>query len=95
MIVVIVIWLICAIFIVISISGSKAAASGNKVKKVTISSDGHRVARSQDLTCTTRYGHKHQETSEFGKRYIVHEEPEIGYVILNGKKRKLTDCKNL
>ena len=29
---------------------------------------------------------------EFGPRYIVHDEPEEGYVILNGVKRKLTDC---
>lgn len=58
----------------------------------TISDDGHVVPESQDLTCETRHGHHHAST---GPRYIVHEEPERGYVVLNGVKRRLTDCRNL
>ena len=27
--------------------------------------------------------------------YVHHDEPEQGYVVLNGIKRKLEDCKNL
>lgn len=32
---------------------------------------------------------------DFGPRYVVTEQPEKGYVILNGVKRKLRDCRNL
>lgn len=61
----------------------------------TRSSDGHFVPKSQDLTCN-RYGHHHEnEAMEYGQRYVVHEDPEMGYVILNGVKRKLEDCKYL
>lgn len=58
----------------------------------TVSDDGHPVPKSQDLTCETKHGHRHAPT---GPRYIVHEEPELGYVVLNGVKRRLTDCRNL
>lgn len=30
-----------------------------------------------------------------GSRLVAHPEPEEGYVVLNGVKRKLEDCKNL
>lgn len=56
-----------------------------------ISSDGHRIPPSKDITCAA-YGHTHPESAP---RYIVHEDPENGYVILNGVKRKITDCKYL
>ena len=61
----------------------------------TVSSDGHRVPASQDLTCETKYGHDHGSSNFAEKRYIVHEEPEDGYVVLNGVKRKIRDCKYL
>ncbi|MBQ1476914.1 MAG: hypothetical protein IIZ33_02080 [Erysipelotrichaceae bacterium] len=64
------------------------------LRRGPVSSDGHRVPKEQDLTCD-RYGHDHEENSEFGRRYIVHEDPEDGYVILNGVKRKISDCKYL
>ena len=55
------------------------------------------VPKAQDVTCEREFGHNHPNNSnpEFGRRYIVHEEPEEGYVILNGIKRKITDCKYL
>ncbi len=65
-----------------------------KTRKAPVSDDGHAVPKEQDLTCE-RYGHDHQENTEFGRRYIVHEDPEEGYVILNGIKRKISECKNL
>lgn len=34
-------------------------------------------------------------TPDFLPRYSVAEQPETGYVILNGVKRKLRDCRNL
>ena len=68
-----------------------------KGKPKVRSSDGHRVPRNEDLTCETNDGHNHVRYSEeeYGKRYIVHNEPETGYVVLNGVKRRLEDCKYL
>ena len=60
-------------------------------EKKTVSSDGHAIPKDRDITCETQYGHDH---SESGRRYIVHEEPETGYVVLNGVKRKISDLKN-
>jgi|GEM_PF-6042292 len=67
----------------------RVATAKKVVKKKTISDDGHEVAQEQDLTCENTYGHSHPETSE--RRYIVHEDPEEGYVILNGEKRKISE----
>ena len=66
----------------------KASSSG---RRRTISSDGHAVPKDQDLTCG-RYGHDHGDLQE---RYIVHEDPPEGYVVLNGIKRRIEDCRNL
>jgi len=54
----------------------------------------------KDVTCETTKGHTHQkptvaEERNYGKRYVVKNEKETGYVILNGVKRKLTDCGDL
>jgi hypothetical protein len=60
------------------------------------SSDGHLIPPEKDITCN-RFGHRHEqtETEAYTGRYIVHEDPETGYVILNGIKRRITDCKYL
>lgn len=60
-------------------------------KQNTISDDGHRIAKDKDITCNTKFHHNHPQE----RRYIVHEEPTDGYVILNGRKRKIEDCKYL
>lgn len=57
----------------------------------SFSSDGCKIPPEQDLTCR-RYGHKHETGYDKLPRYIVHEEPTKGYVILNGKKVRLKDC---
>ena len=74
--------------IIIAIISSVAA----RKRKRMVSDDGHKVKIKEDLTCTTKYGHDHPES---GHQYIVHEEPEEGYVVLNGVKRKLKDCAKL
>ena len=66
----------------------------NQKPYVTRSDDGHRVPRAQDLTCEKQYGHKHTTVDGTAPRYIVHEEPEQGYVILNGVKRRIKDLKD-
>lgn len=79
-----------------------AAASTSRGKKRTkpdrligrsISSDGHTIPYKDDITCENLDGHHHSTSGQ--PRYIVHEEPEEGYVILNGKKIRLKDCKYL
>lgn len=44
-----------------------------------------------DVSCETLFNHKHKLVDE----YVVQEKPETGYVILNGIKRKIEDCKDL
>lgn len=99
-------WIVFILFLAIifasavisAAKGGKNSSAGRKnaYRHRTISSDGHAVAHNEDLTCETRQGHVHPETlqleKEYGHRYIVHDEPEEGYVVLNGVKRKLTDC---
>ncbi len=77
-------------FIIVFIFGSRKT---NEHSSKTISDDGHRIPKKQDITCYGEYGHDHPEDVQ--PRYIVHEEPVEGYVILNGIKRKLEDCKHL
>lgn len=82
------------IAILVSVASSKRLRD----QQVT-SSDGHVVPENQDVTCS-RYGHRHSReeasnTAEYGSRYIVHNDPEEGYVVLNGIKHRITDCKNL
>ena len=73
----------------------RSAVLLNNKKRRTVSDDGHYVSPSDDLTCETTAGHRHENSGEFGQRYIVHNEPEDGYVVLNGIMRKIEDCKNL
>ncbi len=74
--------------------GATVVRSVKKAQHKTVSSDGHVVPKSQDLTCETKYDH-HHVPDENGRRYIVHEEPEDGWVVLNGVKRRVKDCKDL
>ena len=75
-----------------SSSGGKPAlnrSSGKGFPRPAVSSDGHTIPRSKDITCEGQYGHSHGDT---GPRYIVHEEPTTGYCNLNGKIVALKDC---
>lgn len=46
-----------------------------------MASDGHRVPEDQDISCR-QYGHEHEEFD--APRFIPHEDPEGGYIVLNG-----------
>lgn len=86
------VWIIIILtFFAVIIGSTKVKAPS--FRRRTVSSDGHVVPRNQDLTCDTVYGHTHG--SEDARRYIVHEDPPEGYVILNGIKRSLEECKYL
>ena len=64
----------------------------NYARSETISSDGHIVSKEEDLTCNNIAGHSHKPVEG---RYIVHNEPNNGYVVLNGEVKKIEDCKDL
>ena len=75
----------------------KKEFSAWKNNNFTISSDGHLVPKSEDLTCDTTQNHNHDKRLE-QDRYVVHDHTELNsneYIILNGKKVKLKDCKDL
>ena len=87
-------------FIVLAIASAKIEQEKKKaiLQKLSqnsgdalFSSDGCKIPKEQDLTCR-RYGHQHETGYDKLPRYIVHEEPTKGYVILNGKKVRLKDC---
>ena len=82
-------------FIFFSLLGSLISAISKAAKKRNVSSDGHIVPENEDLTCENLEGHHHESNNEYGSRYIVHNEPEDGYVVLNGVMRKIEDCKDL
>ena len=94
-----VVWIIAVIVMTIaSIRSAQKKTAGNRPRR-TVSSDGHVVPPSEDLTVDTGASHysRHKEHAEeeFGRRYIVHNEPVQGYVILNGVMRSLEECKDL
>lgn len=60
-------------------------------KRPARSSDGHWLREEQDITCR-QYGHNHPRSVEPQSRYIVHEEPTEGYIVLNGKKMLRTEA---
>lgn len=80
----IIFWIFFILAIVLSISA--------RARRRAVSDDGHKVKKKEDLTCNTKYGHDHHTDPH---QYIVHEDPEEGYVILNGIKRRLKDCDKL
>lgn len=91
--------MILAALIWLLIITSFVAAFAKKNRR-TIAADGHVIPKEKDITCEGRDGHVHTQMSEadrkdFGPRYIVHDDPEIGYVVLNGIKRRISDCKDL
>lgn len=55
------------------------------------STDGHTLRKDQDITCR-RFGHRHSEQEEPSVRFIVHDDIEDGYIILNGKKMHRTEA---
>lgn len=54
-------------------------------------SDGHILSEMRDITCR-QFGHNHSKWAEPATRYIVHDDPEQGYIILNGKKMRISEA---
>lgn len=82
------------------ISVLSAAVARMKRKGRTMASDGHVIPYENDITCEGKENHRHPQPSaediaNYGRRYIVHDDPESGFVILNGIKRRISDCKDL
>lgn len=83
-------------FFLIGFGMFRTIQKGERIRKaMTISSDGHTVPENEDFTCENTAGHNHTVNPEYGHRYIVHNEPNNGYVVLNGELRKISDCENL
>ncbi|MBR3346395.1 MAG: hypothetical protein IKG37_04890 [Solobacterium sp.] len=66
----------------------------------TIAADGHVIPKQNDITCEGKEGHVHEPLSssqqkDYGPRYIVHDDPAEGYVVLNGVMRKISECRDL
>ena len=85
---------------IIVISAFVSVLGQSRKKRKTIAADGHVIPPEKDVTCEGRDGHRHpqltaKQKADYGPRYIVHDELETGYVILNGVKRKISECKDL
>lgn len=85
---------------IIVISAFVSVLGQARKKRKTIAADGHMIPPEKDVTCEGRDGHRHpkptaKQQADYGPRYIVHDDPEMGYVILNGVKRKISECKDL
>jgi len=60
-------------------------------KRAPRSTDGHTLHGIRDITCR-QFGHNHPEWEEPTTRYIVHDDIEDGFIILNGKKMLRTEA---
>ncbi|MBQ8054773.1 MAG: hypothetical protein IJ198_13385 [Lachnospiraceae bacterium] len=70
---------------------TESAPGASFLRRATRASDGHRLGADQDITCR-QYGHNHPRSVEPESRYIVHEDPTEGYIVLNGKKMLRTEA---
>ena len=70
---------------------TEKAPGATASRRTARSSDGHWIRGEQDITCR-QYGHNHSGSVEPQSRYIVHEEPTDGYIVLNGKKMLRTEA---
>lgn len=59
------------------------------------SSNGQKIDKSFDYTCETRYNHTHRPEYSMPNRYVVHEQPTTGYIVLNGKRYSKKELKNM
>ena len=74
----------------------KPAAGRSPVKKSRPSrparaQDGHILNGIKDITCR-QFGHDHGVEEEPLSRFIVHDDPEDGYILLNGVKMLLSEA---
>ncbi len=56
----------------------------------TMADDGHRLSGQDDISCR-QYGHIHPESDDM-PRYVPHNDPEDGYIVLNGKMMLLSEA---
>lgn len=70
---------------------SEKLPGSQSARRPVRASDGHILKGIQDITCR-QFGHSHPEWEEPSMRYMVHDDPEDGYIILNGKKMRITEA---
>ncbi len=93
--------LIVAIIFLFVIRNKKKGKSGWKelfeprrgVERVA--SDGHKISAEDDISCA-KYGHDHSHDAKLegfpDAQFIVHDEPQEGYINLNGKILKRSEA---
>lgn len=86
--------LIFAVYLVITLrrkKGKSGKESQGRLSRRTPAraSDGHILRGKNDITCR-QFGHHHEEDS--APRYIVHDDPEDGFIILNGVKMRISEA---
>ena len=70
-----------------SVFARSAGKTGPKTRP--LADDGHYIKAEDDISCR-RFGHQHAEDAV--PRFIPHNDPEEGYIILNGKKMLRTEA---
>ena len=70
-------------------NGSGQSRNGSRRNSPARSTDGHMLRGKQDITCR-QFGHVHPEDT--APRFIVHDDPEDGYILLNGIKMRISEA---
>lgn len=70
-----------------SVFARSAGKTGPRTRP--LADDGHYIKAEDDISCR-RFGHRHAEDAV--PRFIPHNDPEEGYIILNGKKMLRTEA---
>lgn len=64
-------------------------AARAKKAGLPVADDGHVISKEDDISCR-RFGHRHPEDDSL--RFIPHDDPTEGYIILNGKRMLLSEA---
>ena len=76
-------------------SGWKELFEPSKRGVERVASDGHKISAEDDISCA-KYGHDHSHDAKLegfpDAQFIVHDEPQEGYINLNGKILKRSEA---
>ena len=87
-----VLYIMIVIWFLVIFSLRRFSAKGKDGRPVRPSqSDTAKRLEAMMITCR-RFGHRHSELEEPAVRFIVHDDIEDGYIILNGKKMHRTEA---
>ena len=72
-------------------AAGKSPVRKNRPARPARAQDGHVLKGIRDITCR-QFGHDHDVGEEPLSRFIVHDDPEDGYILLNGVKMLLSEA---